>query len=410
MRTALLASALSVTAGFAISSGALAQSADIFDPAAPVVSQLQPRNASGGLIPQGAPCGATVYDNGPLINNAGGGTGGADLSVLQGSLGLNTLGAGHQVLNNNRVADQFTVPAGGWQLGCAVFYAYQTGSTTTSTITAVNVRIWDGTPGAMGSNIVFGDTTTNRMISTSWSNIYRATETTLTATDRPIMAQVVDLGSLNLAAGTYWIDWQTDGTLGSGPWAPPITINGQAATGDALQSLAGAAYGPLLDTGTNTPPQGLPFVLLAPPGAPTLSLGAVSVDFGNVVNGQSGSASMTLSNTGTAALSVTAHTAPALPFAAAGGTCAGVPFSLAPGASCSLNYSFSPTAVASSSQVITVSSNGGNLTFTLQGAGVTGQPPALARPAVIPSNDVYGLGLLALLTLGFAGWSLQRRR
>lgn len=408
MRTALLASLIGITAGFTFSSGALAQSADVFDPAAPLVSQQQPRNANGGLIPLGAPCGATVYDNGPLINNAGGGAGGADLSVLQGNLGLSTLGAGHQVGADNRVADQFTVPAGGWQLGCAVFYAYQTGSTTTSTITAVNVRIWDGSPGAMGSNIVFGDTTTNRMISTSWSNIYRVTDTTLTATNRPIMTQVVDLGSLNLAPGTYWIDWQSDGSLASGPWAPPISINGQTTTGDAVQSIAGT-WSALVDGGTGTP-QGLPFLLLAPPGAPTLSLGAASLNFGDVTSGQSASASITLSNTGTAALSVTAHTAPVQPFSAAGGTCAGLPFSLAPGASCTLSYSFSPTAVASSSQVITVSSNGGNLTFTLVGAGVTGQPPAVARPAVIPSNDVFGLGLLALLTLGFAGWSLQRRR
>ena len=35
----------------------------------------------------------------------------------------------------------------GWIINNITFYAYQSGSTTTSTITAVNYRIWNGTPG-----------------------------------------------------------------------------------------------------------------------------------------------------------------------------------------------------------------------------------------------------------------------
>ena len=38
-----------------------------------------------------------------------------------------------------------------------------------------------------------------------------------------------------LPAGTYWVDWQADGTLASGPWAPPVSILGQTTTGNALQ-------------------------------------------------------------------------------------------------------------------------------------------------------------------------------
>ena len=66
-------------------------------------------------------------------------------------------GAGHQVLNSNKgVADDFTVPSGEtWNISTASFYAYQTGSTTTSTMTSVNVRIWDGPPGVAGSQCYF---------------------------------------------------------------------------------------------------------------------------------------------------------------------------------------------------------------------------------------------------------------
>lgn len=206
---------------------------------------------------------AVLYDNGPLVNCVGCGVGGADESVLQvTSLGLTSLGVGHQVSANNRVADEFEVTGGGWTLDTVTFFAYQTGSSATSTITAVNLRIWDGPPNDVNSNVVFGDPFTNRMISTGWSNIYRVTDTTTgVATDRPIMASVVDLQGLFLPAGTYWLDWQADGSLASGPWAPPITIDGETTTGNALQFTGNtASWQPLVDGGTNTP-QGMPFVI-----------------------------------------------------------------------------------------------------------------------------------------------------
>ena len=207
--------------------------------------------------------GSVLHDNGPLVNSPGTGVGGADESVLQNtSLGMNTLGFGHQVLNNNRVADEFTITGADWLIDSITFFAYQTNSTTTSPITSVNFQIWDGPPGAGGSNVVFGDTATNRLTSTAWSGIYRVSETTTgTATNRPIMANQCDLVGLVLGAGTYWLDWQTDGSLASGPWAPPININGVASTGNGQQSLGGAAFTPANDSGTGTPQQGFPFII-----------------------------------------------------------------------------------------------------------------------------------------------------
>jgi hypothetical protein len=208
------------------------------------------------------PAGTVLFDNGPLINSPGSGVGGADESVLQSvSLGMNTLGFGHQVLNDNRIADDFTVPNGDtWDITSITFFAYQTGSSTTSTMTGVRFEIWDGIPGV--GNLVFGDLATNRLVATSWSGIYRVTETTTgSSTDRPIMANVCSpLGTLQLPAGTYWIAWQTDGSLGSGPWAPPVTINGQATTGDGLQSITGGAYAAVIDSGSGTG-QGFPFII-----------------------------------------------------------------------------------------------------------------------------------------------------
>ena len=198
-----------------------------------------------------------LYDNGPLVTHPGAGAGGADDSVLQTNLGMNTLGAGQQYSLGYSMADDFTVTdTAGWQIDTITFFAYQTGSTTTSTITGVYVQIWNGAPNA-GGTVVWGDLTTNRLLTTDWSNIYRVTDTTLTTTNRPVMANVATVGT-TLAPGTYWVQWSTDGSLASGPWAPPITINGQTTTGNALQyTTAWAAW---TDTGTATA-QGLPFVI-----------------------------------------------------------------------------------------------------------------------------------------------------
>ncbi len=218
-------------------------------------------------LPNWTPPGTVLYENGELVNSAGTGVGGADESVLQNvSLGMNTLGFGHQAAADNRVADNFTVPAGGWTIDGFVFFAYQTGSSTTSTMTAVNYQIWDGPPGAGGS-VIYGDVSTDQMASTEWSGVYRVTETTTGgATNRPIMAQVTTAslgGTLQLPAGTYWVDWQTDGTLGSGPWAPPVSENGVCVTGDGLQSLNdGVTYNPANDSGAGACQQDFPFFIL----------------------------------------------------------------------------------------------------------------------------------------------------
>ncbi|HNB50776.1 MAG TPA: proprotein convertase P-domain-containing protein, partial [Anaerolineales bacterium] len=202
---------------------------------------------------------AVLYDNGPLVTHPGGGAGGADESRLQNStLLMGTIGFGHQVLNNNWVADDFTISdPDGWTIDTATFYSYQTGSTTVSTITNVNWLVYDGDPSTTGTVIASG----SGLDTTVWSNIYRTTETTIGATNRPIMATTVNLGGLDLPAGTYWLAWQTDGTLASGPWAPPVTVVGSTTTGNGMQSLAGTtAWAAAVDGGTLTP-QGFPFIL-----------------------------------------------------------------------------------------------------------------------------------------------------
>jgi len=110
--------------------------------------------------------GNLLYDNGPLVNNPGGGLGGADESVVQGSLGMTSFGFNHDP-EEFRVSDDFTVSdTNGWTIDSLVFYAYQTFSGNASTITRVSYQIWDGPPNDPGSSVVFGDLITDRLIET----------------------------------------------------------------------------------------------------------------------------------------------------------------------------------------------------------------------------------------------------
>ena len=202
------------------------------------------------------PASANLWDNGPLITHPGGGFGGADASALQVDLGMGTYGYGHQFLNGYTIADDFEVGGEGWMIDTIDFFAYQTGSDLNSTITGLYVKIYDGEPGA-GGNLIWGDMTTNVLAATGWTGIYRNKTDDLMGNGRPIMQNTATVG-LTLGAGTYWVEWATDGQLSSGPWAPPITILGQIGTGNGLQSLdGGATYAPVIDLEG----QGFPFII-----------------------------------------------------------------------------------------------------------------------------------------------------
>ena len=189
------------------------------------------------------------------------GAGGANASALQTALGLTTYGFGNQASAGNRVADDFTVTGGGWLINTITFFGYQTFSGTTSTFTSVNLRIWDGPPNDPASMVVFGDTTTNRLVSSTWSNIYRVLDTALTNTDRPVMANVVAINTF-LPAGTYWVDWQAGGSLTSGPWAPPVSILGQLGKpgANALQYTS-TGWATVTDPSPGGTPQDFPFLV-----------------------------------------------------------------------------------------------------------------------------------------------------
>ncbi len=215
----------------------------------------------GITIPPLTSAPAIVWDNGPLVNSPGTGSGGADESVLQSS--MNTLGLGFQTSVGYIIADDFVLSVT-TEISSIMVYGYQTGSSTTSTMSDVYLEIYDGQPGVEGT-VVWGDMVTNRMVSSTWSGIYRVSETTSGATNRPIMECVCEVNT-SLPAGTYWLAIQMNGSSSySGPWCPPVTITGQTTTGNAVQYTS--SWNPAIDSGSITG-QGVPFVILSNPVVP----------------------------------------------------------------------------------------------------------------------------------------------
>lgn len=184
-----------------------------------------------------------LYDNGPMVTNTGVASGGADASLVQDdSLGLAVAGITANKAGGFWVSDDFDVAAGQtWDINQMTFFGYQKGSTTASTMTGLYVKIYanptsstDPTTGTL----VFGDDSTNRLSSTSFTNIYRMGETEGFANNsRPMMALNANV-STSLGEGHYAVVWAATGSLGSGPSMTLVTFLGQSGKAGAN----GSAY------------------------------------------------------------------------------------------------------------------------------------------------------------------------
>jgi hypothetical protein len=206
---------------------------------------------------------AQLFNNGPLITHPGQGAGGADVSAVQvESLNCNIIGVNAVQADGFWVGDDVTVPVGQtWNITGFQTWAYQTGSGTSSTMTALFLRVFAGVPGGA---LVYGNTTTNRLAGTAFSNIYRTTDTALTANSRPIMT-LTSNDSFSLGAGHYWFAWATAGSLAAGPFVPPVTILGQTGKPGAngVQFNPDTSlWEPIIDPGPfPEAPQYVPFLL-----------------------------------------------------------------------------------------------------------------------------------------------------
>jgi hypothetical protein len=197
---------------------------------------------------------------------------GSRWSELQPEGGYYNQVAGYGFTGTLRLADDFTVPAGGWRIDFFHFYSYRTGAPFTQPHTSYVLQIWNGPPNDPNSSVIFGDLTTNRLVSATptivWDsslasgNVFRIFNTspggTAPGTTRHIWAHKVQTqpGGLFLPAGTYWIDFQGGPTGGFYPSTTHTGLRGVPGA-NAMQWNGTTWTSPIVDTGL---PVGAPAV------------------------------------------------------------------------------------------------------------------------------------------------------
>lgn len=213
---------------------------------------LSAGTAAFGAVPR------LLHSNGPLITDPTGGTGanaGLPISKTEpfpynGLLG-NTTGTNAAISSNSKLADDFYVPQGGWDLDQITVYAFQT--STGNTVGTLQINLWNVTPFTPNSPVPPPDGSTPApMLATPLSfNIagtgtFVANRVSGTATDatRPIYKYTVSADGLPnggaLPEGHYWLEMSfldTRTTHGA-VYVPLVTPRAQAFNLNMRQSLA----------------------------------------------------------------------------------------------------------------------------------------------------------------------------
>jgi len=216
-----------------------------------------------------------LYDNGPMSTGTTHSAGtvapsGTTWSEIQsnssgtnGTLGYSVNYTNTTSIGSNHQADDFTVGPGGWTVSGFTVYGFRSGGGTAEQYTSGVLRIWNGVPGASGSNIIAGDLTANILQSTTFTNIYR-TGRSSGSTTRPIMAVNLQFAApVTLAEGTYWMDYGL--TSGGTTFAPLVTRVGeiQPAGANAMFFTSGQWF-TMTDTNSGSKME-LPFQVLGTP-------------------------------------------------------------------------------------------------------------------------------------------------
>jgi hypothetical protein len=143
-------------------------------------------------------------------------------------------------------------------------FVYQTGfDGPSSPLAGATARLWWGVPDDPASVLLWGDATTNRLVDVVATDVYRVFNSVAApfpeapTPSRRVWRASLDLGSIVLTAGHYWIDWQIESDNPDHEvFAVPATIAGTRETPAAnalrLEWRGGGAWQPVIDPGKPT--------------------------------------------------------------------------------------------------------------------------------------------------------------
>ncbi len=119
----------------------------------------------------------------------------------------------------SRLADDFTVPFGQmWTLASLDLFFFDFPGNGQIPVLGHTLQIWSGRPGDPDSRIIFGDTTTNRLVGCARTYTSRIGNTVVPPPGEPTAqgyfgpiwkCTVAIAPELLLSPGTYWLDWDT---------------------------------------------------------------------------------------------------------------------------------------------------------------------------------------------------------
>jgi hypothetical protein len=162
-----------------------------------------------------------------------------------------------------RCADDFRVPIGpDWTVSRMVNFAYLPDfAGPDSPMVSATVQIFGpcpGTtePGDAGCSVIAGDTTTNRLTSSLFSNTYRVSNTLVPPPIAPVTTRRIWRNELTLtpavllSPGRYWFDFQITAAGGLN-FTPPIAMLGVRTlpTFNGVQKIDPAPYAAAIDMG-----------------------------------------------------------------------------------------------------------------------------------------------------------------
>lgn len=202
---------------------------------------------------------------------------------------------------------------------------------------------------------------------------------TMTATKTVTVSAVSAAAPFSASAGTLPVTLTSGQTL-----AVPVTFT-PAAAGSAVGTVS-------LSTDSGTVAVNLSGTGVRPGFSPVTS----TLSFGTVPVGTSKTLSVSFTNSGTTAETVTAATAPTGPFAAAGMPAVGTVVN--PGVSIAVPVTFTPTAAGTDTSTVTLTGADGSSTYTLTGTAVTGTATLSLTPTSLDFGNVT-VGQTASLTL-----------
>lgn len=168
-----------------------------------------------------------LYSNGPFITHPNGGYLGFNWSKSNRyfDVNINSL--------NTKLADDFIINDVQWNIDSIAFFTshYVSSYNTNSEVYGIYLRIWDGLPEQNGSNVVWGDLTSNLLLSSYFSGTIRGSDSQ--SYRNPVVKTVCNTSGLVLTSGKYWLEWKLD-SYSSEERAVTITILNEYNTGNSL--------------------------------------------------------------------------------------------------------------------------------------------------------------------------------